>query len=312
MKSILITGGIGFIGQNLVKFFQKKYKIFIIDNYSSSGVNKNYLFDHKNVKIIKKDISKFDELSKVLNKLDINYVIHAAAHFANENSILNPEKDLKTNILGTLNLLKYFKKKKIKKFIYLSSSCVYGEISIAKENLLLDPFETPYAISKYAAEKYIKFFRNYYKLNTTIVRVFNTYGPGEICHKFRNVIPRFIENSLKGKKLTITGSGNEIRDFTYVEDLVKILSLIINTKKVPNIINSCTGKKTKIMLLAKKIISLTKSKSKIELKSHRNWDKINNRMGSTLRIKKFLNMKKFTNLDHGLIKTINWYKEQIN
>ena len=312
MKSILITGGTGFIGQNLVKFFQNKYKIIIIDNYSSSGVNKNYLFDRKNVKIFNKDISKFDELSKVLNKLDINYVIHAAAHFANENSILNPEKDLNTNILGTLNLLQHFKKKKIKKFIYLSSSCVYGEMKFAKENFLLDPYETPYAISKYAAEKYIKFFKNYYKLNTTIVRVFNTYGPGEISHKFRNVIPRFIENSLKGKKLTITGSGNEIRDFTYVEDLAKILSLIINKKKVPNIINSCTGKKTKIILLAKKIINLTKSKSKIELKSQRNWDKINNRLGSTLRIRKVLNMKKFTNLDQGLIQTINWYKDQLN
>lgn len=312
MNSILITGGTGFIGQNLVKFFQNKYKIFIIDNYSSSGVNRNFLFDRKKVKIIKKDISKFNDLTKVLNKLQIDYVIHAAAHFANENSILNPEKDLNTNILGTLNLLRHFKKKNIKKFIYLSSSCVYGEIPVAKENLLLDPYETPYAISKYAAEKYIKFFKNYYNIDTTIVRVFNTYGPGEISHKFRNVIPRFIENSLKGKKLIITGSGNEIRDFTYVDDLAKILSLIINKRNVPDIINSCTGKKTKIKLLAKKIIYLTKSKSKIKLKPQRNWDKINNRLGSTLRIKKVLNMKNFTNLDQGLTQTINWYKDQLN
>ena len=307
---ILITGGLGFIGQNLIKHFIGKYKIFVIDNLSSKGITKKYLFDKKKIRLIKKDISNYLNLSSVLKNQKIDYVIHAAANFANENSVLNPHKDLKSNILGTLNVLEFSKKKKVKKFIYLSSSCVYGENSFARENLLVNPHETPYAISKFSAELYVQFYKNFHKLNTTIVRVFNTYGPGEINHKFRNVIPRFIENALENKKLIITGTGQETRDFTFVNDLIKILELIIASKKNLNLVNSCTGKKTKIISLAKMIIKLSNSKSDIKLTSLRKWDKIKNRSGSNQKIKKYFKHKKFINLEIGLKETIEWYKNK--
>jgi len=308
LKAILITGGAGFIGQNLVKYFQKKYKIIVIDNLSSKGVSKNYLFDKKKIIFLKKDISNISNFYKSLKNIKIDYVIHAAANFANENSIINPNKDLKTNILGTLNLLEFGRKNNVKKFIYLSSSCVYGENLVAKENLIVNPSETPYAISKYSAELYVDFYKNFYNLNTSIVRVFNTYGPGEINHKFRNVIPKFIDNALNNKDLTITGTGNETRDFTFVDDLMKIIELIINSKKMPEIINSCTGKKTTIKSLAKLIINLTRSKSKINYSSLRNWDKVRNRLGSNLKLKKISGLKNFISLKNGLKKTIEWYK----
>ena len=307
MKAILITGGAGFIGQNLVKYFQKKYKIIVIDNLSSKGVSKNYLFNRKKIIFLKKNISNMSNFYKLKN-IKIDYVIHAAANFANENSIINPNKDLKTNILGTLNVLEFCRKNNVKKFIYLSSSCVYGENLVAKENLIVNPSETPYAISKYSAELYVDFYKNFYNLNTSIVRVFNTYGPGEISHKFRNVIPRFIDNALNNKDLTITGTGNETRDFTFIDDLMKTIELIINSKKMPEIINSCTGKKTKIKSLAKLIIILTKSKSKISYSSLRNWDKVRNRLGSNLKLKKISRIKNFISLKNGLKKTIEWYK----
>ena len=309
MKTILITGGAGFIGQNLVKHFQKKYKVLIIDNLSSKGIKKNYLFDYKNVNFINKNISNFSNILKGLGNIKIDYLIHAAAHFANENSIINPDKDLKTNILGTLNMLKYSKKKKVKKFIYLSSSCVYGERSFAKEKDFLNPVETPYAISKYSGELYVQFFKDFHNLNASIVRVFNTYGPGELNHKYRNVIPRFIDNALKNKNLTITGTGEETRDFTFIDDLVKILDLLIKSKNIPDVINSCTGKKTKIKVLANLIVKLTKSRSKIKFFKIRKWDRVNNRLGSTKKINKFFHIRKFTQLKDGLRKTIEWYKD---
>tara|TARA_B100001057_G_C22855999_1_gene952696 strand:- start:86 stop:1018 length:933 start_codon:yes stop_codon:yes gene_type:complete len=309
LKTILITGGAGFIGQNLVKHFQKKYKVFIIDNFSSKGVRKKYLFNNKNVIFIKDDISNFSNAYKKLRNIKVDYLIHAAAHFANENSIINPDKDLKTNILGTLNILEYSRKKRIKKFIYLSSSCVYGERSFAKEEDTINPVETPYAASKYSAELYVQFFKNFHKLNTSIVRVFNTYGPGELNHKYRNVIPRFIDNALKNKNLIITGTGNETRDFTFIDDLVKILDVLIKSKNIPNIINSCTGIKTKTQTLANIIIKLTKSKSKIKFLKLRNWDRVKNRLGSTKKINKILNIQKFTNLKDGLRETIEWFKD---
>ena len=311
MKSVLITGGAGFIGQNLVKYFIKKYRVIVLDNLSSKGVAKEYLFKKNKVKFITKDISRFSDISQALKNIKIDYVIHAAANFANENSVLNPVKDLKSNILGTLNVLELSKKKKIKKFIYLSSSCVYGDNVNVKENSKINPNETPYAISKFSGELYVQYFKYFHKLNTVIVRVFNTYGPGEINHKFRNVIPRFIENALNNKNLLITGNGHESRDFTYVEDLVKVINLIIKSKNSLNVINSCTGKKTKIINLAKLIIKLTKSKSQITFGASRKWDKIKKRSGSNILLKKFYKFNKYTKLEHGLYKTINWYKKNI-
>ena len=148
----------------------------------------------------------------------------------------------------------------------MSSSCVYGDKNLTRENVTVDPNETPYAISKYSGEQYVKFYKNYYGLNSVIVRVFNTYGPGEISHRFRNVIPRFIDFALKNKNIVITGTGNETRDFTFVEDLVKFIEKLINLKNIPKIINVCTGKKTSINVLMKLIIKLTKSQSKISYK----------------------------------------------
>ena len=193
----------------------------------------------------------------------------------------------------------------------MSSSCVYGDNVNVKENSKINPNETPYAISKFSGELYVQYFKYFYKLNTVIVRVFNTYGPGEINHKFRNVIPRFIENALNNKNLLITGNGHESRDFTYVEDLVKVINLIIKSKNPVNEINSCTGKKTKIINLAKLIIKLTKSKSQITFGASRKWDKIKKRSGSNILLKKFYKFNKFTKLEYGLHKTIDWYKKNL-
>lgn len=115
MKTILITGGAGFIGYNLVRFYKKKHKVIVIDNLTSKGLKKVNFKNSKNVVFFKKDLSNFNSFKNQLDNFQIDKVIHAAAHFANENSIINPSKDLKSNILGTLNLLEYFKyKKKVK------------------------------------------------------------------------------------------------------------------------------------------------------------------------------------------------------
>ena len=128
MKSVLITGGAGFIGQNLVKHLIKKYKVIILDNLSSNGIAKEYLFIRNKVKFITKDISRFSDIYQALKTLKIDYVIHAAANFANENSVLNPVKDLKSNILGTLNVLELSKKKKNKKiYIFVILLCLWGQ-----------------------------------------------------------------------------------------------------------------------------------------------------------------------------------------
>lgn len=309
-KKILITGGLGFIGQNLVKFFNSiKFDVTIIDNFSSIN-SSNCLFDKKKVKIHKIDISNNDKVKKFFKEnKKYNYIIHTAAHFANQNSVDHPISDMKTNILGIINLLEATKKYNLKKFIYLSSSCVYPSSLKLSEEDIVKPIETPYAISKYSAELYAEFYSNFYGIPINIVRIFNTYGPGEKAHKYRNVIPNFIERALANKNLYITGTGKETRDFTYIDDAVKIIFNTLKSKKKISIINSCTGKKTEIGNLAKKIIKYTNSKSKIiVVNKARKWDKIKNRTGNIYNTLKIINKKYFTEIDVGLKKTIDWYR----
>lgn len=308
-KTVLITGGLGFIGQNLCKELIKNYKIIIVDNYSSKAIAKNFL-NKKKIKLIKCDISNFISLKNKISALKFDAVIHAAAHFANQNSIDYPLHDLKSNILGTLNILEICKNKNIRKFLYLSSSCVYGDNS--KNNLEIDninPYETPYAISKFSAELYVKFYHEYYNIKSVIIRIFNTYGPGELSHKYRNVMPKFIDLALRNKKIIITGTGNETRDFTYIKDTVDIIKKCLNNNFINlEIFNSCTGTAISIRKLANLIIKLTNSKSSLLFIKKRNWDMVVNRKGSTFKIKKMLNVKNFTPIREGLMNTIDWYR----
>lgn len=309
---ILVSGGSGFIGQNIVKELTTKYRVVIIDNKSSKAIHKKMLYNKSKVKFYKADICDLKKISQIFKKEKFKMIIHCAAHFANQNSIDNPHKDLNYNIKGTLNLLTFAKAHNIRKFIYLSSSCVYSSKLNLIENSNIRPIETPYAISKYSAELYVEFFSSFYKLKSTVIRVFNTYGPGELTHKYRNVIPKFIDHALKNKDITITGKGNEVRDFTFVDDLVNLIKEILICKKKFLVVNSCTGRKTTINQLAQKIIKITKSKSKIKKIQKRNWDLIKVRSGSTTIRKKYLSQSKITSLETGLKKTISWYKKAQN
>ena len=170
---ILITGGCGFIGKNISNYLInfKNYKIIVVDDLSSGNSN---LLNNK-IKIYKQKIDLI-HLEKIIKKHRINHIIHCAAHFANQNSIENPYIDLKTNILGSLNVLNIAKKFKIKKLINLSSSCVYDNFR-SNENSIKPSNKTPYAISKFAAEQYSSFFKNFYNMNIINLRLFNIYGP---------------------------------------------------------------------------------------------------------------------------------------
>ena len=305
---ILITGGAGAIGSNLVKkLVSKSYSVIVLDNLTS-GYKKNL---PKNIIFIKGNICNNSILKKAFN-YNPDIVIHMAAFFANQNSVDYPDKDLNTNGLGTLKLLEMSKFKKISKFIYFSSSCVYGNqnLMIEKNNTYYP--DTPYAITKLLGEYYCKFYSKTYDMNISIARIFNCYGPGELPGKYRNVIPNFIERALNNKDIIITGSGNEIRDFTYVDDIINGILLLLKNKKIKQdeIFNFGSSKKTRILDLAKKIIKLTNSKSKIIFSKKRDWDKVIQRQANIKKAKKVINYNPKTKLDVGLKKTIAWLIKQ--
>ena len=172
----VLIGGAGAIGNNLILNILNKEnvdKILILDNLSSGSIK--WLPKSDYIEFCYCDIYDFDKLSAKLRKFCPHYIFNLAAHFANQNSVEHPETDLRVNGTGTLKLLQFCKKYSVKKIIYTSSSCVYGNKKKMKENDPLKP-GTPYAITKLLGEFYVKFWSEYYNMNIVVVRLFNIYS----------------------------------------------------------------------------------------------------------------------------------------
>ncbi len=306
---VLVTGGAGSIGTNLVKkLHENGAEIIVLDNLTEG--NAENITGIPDVEFIKGDISNEKILNSVFKK-PINYVFHLAASFANERSIESPIDDLNTNIVGTIKLLQYsLKLKNFKRFLLVSSSCIYGHSEeILTEDLLPHP-ETPYAISKISSEYYGLFFHKYYGLPVTILRYFNSYGPEEYPGKFRNVIPNFFKLAMEGKPLPITGTGDEVRSFVYVDDICEgtLLSSLISPA-VGECFNLSSHNEIKIHDLAEKINAITGNKAGIIYTSPRSWDSIKIRRASFSKANKFFNYNPQVNIDDGLEKTYQWFLE---
>ena len=304
---ILVTGGAGAIGSNLVKkLHQEGAKIIVIDDLSS-GCKEN-IAGIPNVQLVKENITNNDALLKIFSQ-PINYVFHLAASFANQKSIESPLDDLDINVDGTLKLLQHsVKLKNLKRFIYASSSCVYGNVDgIIREETFLAP-ETPYAISKLAAEYYTLFFHKYYDLPIVILRYFNSYGPGEYPGKYRNVIPNFFKLAINGFPLTITGTGEEIRTFTFVKDIVEgTIKAALKEEAIGECFDIGSDKETKMKDLAEKINSLVKNKAGITFIEKRKWDSIFRRVSSCEKAKRIIDFQPGINLNDGLKQTREWF-----
>jgi len=308
---IFITGICGAVGSNLAKYLLNLYecKIWGIDDLSSGMINNIQGLD---VEFIQADICN-DDILRSLFENQFDYIFHLAAHFANQNSIDNTVRDLQVNSEGTLKLLEHAKKqKKLKRFVYTSTSCIYSSSTelLSEDNEL--HFETPYAISKYFGEEYIKFYSDYYNIPCSIVRLFNSFGPGEFPGKYRNVIPNFINHALNNEIITIFGDGGDTRCFSYVDDIIIGItksSMVENSNC--SLFNLGNDKEVKIIDLANLIIELTKSESNIFFGKKRAWDKTTHRRPDILKAKKILDFQSKTNLKDGLIKTINWFENNL-
>jgi len=303
MSKILITGGCGFIGTNLVKrLLQEGHEIFVIDDFSSGFKQ----LIHEKIVMIKgsiEDKSKLDECFSY--KPD--YVIHLAALFANQNSVEHPSKDLSVNGLGMIKVLEWCKKNKVKKVLYSSSSCVYGNKTMMSENDIDLCPDTPYAITKLLGENYAKFWSSHHGLDVVTVRLFNVYGPGDFPGIYRSVVPNFIKLALQGRPLIITGTGKETRDFSYVEDTVEGISKVLFEETDPgDIFNIATGIKTSILEIANTINFHCKNNSEIIFEKPRKWDHVIHRQANIDKIKSLLGFTPKIGIDEGIKKTCDW------
>ncbi|MFX0132581.1 MAG: NAD-dependent epimerase/dehydratase family protein [Candidatus Hodarchaeota archaeon] len=309
-KRILITGGVGCIGSNLVKALTeaKPEKITVIDDLSASYIW-NLPRDPK-VSFVKASILDEEALKRCFaDKPD--YVFHLAAHFANQNSVDHPETDLLVNGLGTLKMLQYSNLTDLEKFFFASSGCsVYGSEAPLplKEDYVSVHLDTPYQITKLLGELYCNYFNDYYGLPVSIGRFFNVYGPGEVPGKYRNVIPKFFWWAIKGEPLPITGSGEETRDFTYVDDVIEgVLLMGVLQEAVGEAVNLASEKETKIIDLANWINEITGNDAGIELHKRRDWDKILRRKASIEKARKLFRYKPKMEIKQGLKETHRWF-----
>jgi len=311
-KNILITGGAGCIGSNLTRALIKAQaaKVIVLDDLSAA--EKWNVPEAPGVVFIQGSILD-DEVLKRAFAHHLDFVFHLAAHFANQNSVDNPDTDMMVNGLGTLKVLQYSHLTRVKRFVFASSGCsVYGSQAPLplKEDFVSLHLDTPYQITKLLGELYCNFFHNYYGLAVAIARYFNVYGPGEIPGAYRNVIPNFIWWALHKKALPITGSGDETRDFTFVEDIVNgTLLLGVVPEAVGSAFNLASEKETKVRDIATMVNEITGNRSGVEFVPRRDWDKITRRRASIEKAKRVLGYEPKVRIAEGMERTYNWIME---
>lgn len=309
-KTVLVTGGAGAIGGNLVRALNglNTKKIIILDNLSSSyGWN---IPTGPKIQFIHGDILN-DENLKWAFKDKPQIVYHLAAHFANQNSVDNPEQDLLVNGLGILKVLEYAQLVNVERFVYSSSGCgVYGLESKMpfEEHDVSIHLHTPYQVTKLLGELYTNYFYNLYQLPIVNARFFNMFGPGEVPGKYRNVIPNFFYWSMKGLPLPITGNGIETRDWTYVGDLVNgLLTMAIREDAIGEAINLGSGTEQRVIDMANMINQLTGNGAGIKYTQRRDWDVKTRLLSCITKAEDTLGYTPKMKFEDGLKETYRWF-----
>ena len=309
-KNVVVTGGAGFIGSNLVKQLADTNHVTVLDNLST-GYLKNIqdLITEKKIEFINGTITDLEILEKTFRNVD--YIFHEAAIPSVPRSIKDPLKTNATNAQGTLNVLVAARDNHVKKVIYASSSSVYGDTPTLpkKEEMTPNPL-SPYAVSKLTAEYYCEIFTHIYALPTVSLRYFNIYGPGQDpASEYAAVVPKFITNVLNDKSPIIYGDGEQTRDFTFIKDVVSANILAAESTST-GIFNIAGGKRISINNLAKLIIKTCGKQIEIQYKSPRDGDILHS-LADVTRAKDKFNFKPQHDITDGIGETITWFQKQI-
>tara|TARA_Y100000590_G_scaffold159064_1_gene182470 strand:- start:588 stop:1691 length:1104 start_codon:yes stop_codon:yes gene_type:complete len=315
-RTVLITGGAGAIGSNLVialsNLVGEDGKVIVLDNLSAiRGDNPIDFPPLSNMMFVKGDIRSDIDLKRVFREKP-TLVFHLAAFFANQNSVDFPENSADVDIKGIIKLLDFAQFTGVEKFIYASSGCSiygsYGKMPL-KEDFVSMHLTTPYQINKMSGEMYCNFYHHHYGLNTVNCRFFNSFGPGEVPGQYRNVIPNFVYWSMLKKPLPLTGTGNETRDFTYVLDLVQgLIKAAFYDKAIGQAFNLASGKETKIKDMIKMVNSATNNVIPVKQYPARKWDTKKRLLASIDLASKIIDYKPTTKFESGLKENMEWFK----
>jgi UDP-glucose 4-epimerase len=307
-RRILVTGGAGFVGSNLVRrLMQEGARVTVLDDLFT-GRRENLPAD--GLTFVEGSVCDRVIVEKLVK--DHPLVFHAAAR----NIVIstkNPREDFETNIGGTLNVLLAAREAKIERVVYTSSTSVYGNpryLPINEDDHL--SLLTPYAVSKLAGENYAMAFYESYGLRTTAVRYSNIFGPGQDpANPYCGVVAKFIESLFAGRPPMIHGDGNQTRDFTYVDDAVTATLLAgTSDRAVGEVFNVGTGVETRVNELAALLIKIIGVGVKPAHTDRRDVDNIRRRVVNIEKTRRALRWVPETTLETGLERTVEWQKTQ--
>ena len=318
-KKAVVTGGLGFIGSNLIELLIKK-NFFVINidkiNYASNIYNLKNVKTKNNYKFYKSDICNKKMLSMILEKYEPNVLFNLAAETHVDRSITNPQDFLRSNIMGVYNILqcikKYIKIRKNFRMIHVSTDEVYGDIKGMKKSKEGDTYKpsSPYSASKASADHLVNAYVRTYNLPIIISNCCNNFGPNQFPEKF---IPKTIFNIITNKNIPIYGKGKNQREWIYVEDHSRALISLFKKGKIGESYNVGTGFLINNLKLSQKIIKIFKSnfdkkkqKIKIEFVKDRPGHDFKYSLNSN-KIRKKLGWKHLYSFNKALIKTVEWY-----
>ena len=319
-KSVLVTGGAGFIGSNLCEALLKRgNQVICLDNFAT-GKRKNFapLLKNENFTFIEGDIRNLQDCLKATQGVD--YVLHQAALGSVPRSIKDPVTSNEVNVSGFLNMLIACRDNQVKRFVYAASSSTYGDsTSMPKVEDVIGKPLSPYAVTKYVNELYADVFSKTYGLETIGLRYFNVFGRKQDPNgAYAAVIPKFVSQLMKGESPVINGDGTYSRDFTYIDNVIQanLLSLIADQKAINNVYNVAFGDRNTLndlMKYLKEYLSeYDQNISKIEVihGDNRQGD-IPHSHASIDKARKLLNYKPLFSLQKGLKEAVEWYWQNL-
>lgn len=318
----LITGVAGFIGSNLLETLLKlNQKVIGLDNFATGfqhniddALQKVTAEQQKNFTFYAGDIRKLEDCRKAVTGADI--VLHQAALGSVPRSIATPEVTNDTNVTGFMNMLLAAKDTKVKRFIYASSSSVYGDSPhLPKIETQIGNPLSPYAVSKYTNELYAKAFSTCYGIETIGLRYFNVFGPRQNpTGPYAAVIPLWILSLLKGHSIYINGDGETSRDFCYIDNAIQanlLAATVENQEALNRVYNVTVGEQTTLNQLFNIIASQLELKQKPLYREFRNGD-IRHSIADITQSKQYLGYMPRFSVDHGLSQTIDWFSSRAN
>jgi UDP-glucose 4-epimerase len=326
-STILIVGGAGFVGSNLVRalLLHNPASILVVDNFLSS--ERENLPNDSRVTLLQGSIAEEPILRQLGDEFD--YVFHLATYHGNQSSMYDPLADHDNNTYTTLRLYNHMKNfKRIRHLVYSSAGCTVAEKTYDEAEATLEDapvslyLDSPYQISKIVGELYSNYYFMQHNLPIVKARFQNVYGPGEVLGAgkwrgtpatvWRNVTPTFIYRALKHMALPLENEGKSSRDFIYVEDIVRGLMLCATKGRAGDVYNLASGVETTIYELAMTINELIGNPTPLELKPRRSWDHSGRRFGSTEKSQRELGFEANTNLRDGLARTIAWTQQNLD